>query len=247
VISCLTLLAHSIIKYAGTELRLFSSFSSWLRHEIDVQAADPTSGDDPTEKDQVIEHVNVLEYIQGALTKSNLSGILPQEPADGKPSVTASSMDGQSLYEGFKKTLGGYPANAEGELSCIRLSNLTGLLDRQCGVVFEQIAEAQKRNVLFGSPIELPSEVGGHPLDMRMLYEVRATFDPRTPSSPADQILGQHQHHIRRRSVGGSVRLQSVADHLRASESRERRKLNRWGRHSRRGNSIGDGEGREVH
>ena len=173
VISCLSLLAHSILKYAGTELRQFSSFSTWLRHEIDVQAADPMSAEDPAEKDQTIEHANVLEYIQGPMRRSKLARIfLPSVAGDQFP-VIGSSPKTQAFYDGFRMDMASYDNDIGAQVDIPSLCNLTELLERQCGVVFAQIAEAQKRNVLFGSPIKLGPYIGGKPVDMRMLYEVR--------------------------------------------------------------------------
>lgn len=177
VISCLILSAHSILKHAGTELRQFSAFSTWLRHEIDVQASDVSSADDPAEKDNSIDHARVLEYIQGAMTKSKLADFFPQQLEEDQRPLIGTRSEGTSIYEDFKNRMAKRDATPQLDkrLPCLRL--LTRLLEEQCSVVFEQIAEAQKRNVLFGSPIKLGAELGGTPMDMRMMYEVSQARD----------------------------------------------------------------------
>jgi anaphase-promoting complex subunit 4 len=76
-------MAHYILVSAGLELQQFTAFSMWLRHEIDIQAADPTSAsaEEAAEKDTMIDHAKVLNYVQGAMTKSRLVEFF-QQPSD---------------------------------------------------------------------------------------------------------------------------------------------------------------------
>ncbi len=171
VINCLNLMAHNLLRYAGAELEQFTAFSAWLRHEIDTQAADMSSTEDPSEKDPIIDHVKVLGYIQGAMTKSKLAGIFPPR-APGAVLDDSLGEDALSLYDGFTRDLERYKDGAQTDGKLPGLDVLSEHLERRCNVVFTQIAQAQRRNILFGAPIQLGLGVGERPLDMRMLFEV---------------------------------------------------------------------------
>ena len=170
VINCLSLLAHNMLRYAGAELEQFTAFSTWLRHEIDTQAAE-TSTEDPAEKEVLIDHAKVLGYIQGAMTKSKLTGLLsPRAGAtvdEGKLGAGA-----LSLYDGFKQDLKRYNDGVQVDGKLPGLDILSEHLEQRCGVVFTQIARAQRRNILFGAPVRLGLGAEEKPLDMRMAFEV---------------------------------------------------------------------------
>ncbi len=73
-INCLNLMGHNVLIYIGVEFQQFTAFSVWLRHEIDIQAADPSSAsaEEQAQKDTMVDHAKVLAYIQGPMTKSRL-------------------------------------------------------------------------------------------------------------------------------------------------------------------------------
>lgn len=82
IIECLRLLGHHILLFASREQRQFEQFSRWLRHEIDVQATDPTSSsaEETLEKDVGVDIRMLLDYIQGPLVSSKLSLLMPPTP-----------------------------------------------------------------------------------------------------------------------------------------------------------------------
>ncbi|KAI9808154.1 MAG: hypothetical protein M1825_004611 [Sarcosagium campestre] len=168
VIDCLNLMAHNMLKYSGEELRQFSAFSTWLRHEIDTQAAELTaSSEDLAEKDPGIDHAKVLDYIQGAMTLTKLTPLLA--PAfDGDATGSWLQDKGSSVYQSFKDEFRKFDSVNRLGSQLPNLDHLTSHFERQCSVVFKEIAIAQRHNVLFGAPIFM-TQGSGRPFDARML------------------------------------------------------------------------------
>lgn len=169
-ITCLSLLAHSVLNTAGTELRQFAAFSTWLRNEIDIQATDPaTSTADPAEKEVDIEYGKVLDYIQGAMINSELADFILRSSSRDRSSLPGAH-NASALSEArtdLKQIYSACPS--ETQPPC--LGDMIIHLESQCALVFQGIAEAQKRNVLFGAPFELTTSDNVDACDMRMLSE----------------------------------------------------------------------------
>ncbi|KAI9852491.1 MAG: hypothetical protein M1838_000585 [Thelocarpon superellum] len=175
LLDCLALLAHTILKHTSVELGQFTAFSAWLRHEIDTQAAESSSSaDDPAEKDPVLEHAVILDYIQGGMAKSKLCAIFPPTALD---ELDEHHLDqtfderGRFPSADFKENLKHFSADLPAKSNSLDLALLSRALDRLCGVAFRQIAEAQKRNVLFGTPVPLGPGGAEDALDLKMLSE----------------------------------------------------------------------------
>ncbi|KAL9602386.1 MAG: hypothetical protein Q9179_002543 [Wetmoreana sp. 5 TL-2023] len=102
---CLQLLSNYLLKCADSELQEFGAFSIWLRHEIEKQAADPTSASaqEIAEKDMSFDHASILGYIQGAMRHSRMT-IYSDNPADCSSQWNL-NVDGGLLFELYKKEL----------------------------------------------------------------------------------------------------------------------------------------------
>ena len=173
-LNCLNLMAHNILIHAGLELQQFSSFSLWLRHEIDTQAADPTSAsaEEVAEKDTLVDHAKVLEYIQGAMTKSRLIDYLPPPGPEDQPKLDLAA-EGAALYDLYKRELKKSNEGAQMDKRLPKLKDLFVHLSRQCEVVFNAISQTQKRNVLYGTPVVIEHSSKARIMDARMRFEVR--------------------------------------------------------------------------
>ncbi|KAG9696615.1 hypothetical protein KCU95_g4163, partial [Aureobasidium melanogenum] len=82
-LSSLQLLVHEAVQILGTEQRQFRAFSRWLRHQIDLAAADPESlsAKDMAERETPqLDLPNTLTYLEGGLTKSRLKPIVFSTP-----------------------------------------------------------------------------------------------------------------------------------------------------------------------
>ena len=182
-VNCLQFLAHRILIATCSELRQFSAFSTWLRQEIDTQAADSTSpsAQDAVEKDGLIDHARTLEYIGGAMMQSQLIGFFNMQPQLDKRLKWDLAAEGRSLYELYKRELNEFSQGTKSDKQLPGLDALIAHLDAQCNLVSGRIAETQRRNVRFGAPIYLGNWV---PVckDMRMVNEVSklpfAVYDP---------------------------------------------------------------------
>ncbi|KAL8678917.1 MAG: hypothetical protein Q9186_004774 [Xanthomendoza sp. 1 TL-2023] len=170
-IKCLQLLAHQLLKYAVSELQQFGAFSMWLRHEIEKQAAEPNlaSAQEIAEKDMGFDHTSILEYIQGAMTHSQMLTYTGNATDDGRGWNL--DVDGGLLFEMYKNDMDDVPS---GQRSQRQLPGLGGLIDhllRQSNIIFERISETQRRNIQVGVPISLGA---GNPAcaDIRMVDEV---------------------------------------------------------------------------
>jgi anaphase-promoting complex subunit 4 len=83
-LSSLQLLVHETVQILGTEQRQFRAFSKWLRHQIDLAAADPDSlsAKDMAERETPqLDLPNTLAYLEGGLTKSRLKAIVFSTPS----------------------------------------------------------------------------------------------------------------------------------------------------------------------
>ena len=175
-VSCLQLMAHQILLTSGLEYRQFLAFSVWLRQEIDVQASDASAAGS-SDVDVNVDYVNTLEYIQGAMTQSQLTSFFNLEASAKQQTSWVLATEGRSLFDLYKRGL----QNASNEdSSSSRRPTLDALmehLDTQCNAIFNRIAETQRRSVRFGAPIYLQNGVPSC-MDTRMLHEVRTTTAP---------------------------------------------------------------------
>ncbi|KAI9932182.1 hypothetical protein MW887_009692 [Aspergillus wentii] len=185
-LDCLHLLAHHILINTNEELSQFVSFAKWLRHEIDMQSAEPMSQtlEELMEKTDMIEYPQTLQYIQGALTKSKLRNFIQQLPMMGipRPPQTTSSDKwaptghDRSFYDTFKKLLEQQSQGQTGhdgadQVEHPKLNDLTKRLGLQFEKVFGQIALTQRRGILHRSPLALHSDCDKDATDITMRYE----------------------------------------------------------------------------
>ncbi|CAD0097058.1 unnamed protein product [Aureobasidium mustum] len=87
-LSSLQLLVHEAVQILGTEQRQFRAFSRWLRHQIDLAAADPDSlsAKDMAERETPqLDLPNTLAYLEGGSTHHNNQQQKPSSPASTPP------------------------------------------------------------------------------------------------------------------------------------------------------------------
>lgn len=168
-VSCLQLMAHQILITSCLELRQFLAFSAWLREEIDIQASDASVAES-ADKDFSVDHASTLDYIQGAMTQSQLASFFNLETRAKEVPSWDLAAEGRSLFELYRRSL--QQVDKE-DPSARRLPTIDAIiqhLDTQCSVVFNRIAETQRRSVRFGAPIHLQTGVPSC-TDMRMTQE----------------------------------------------------------------------------
>ena len=170
-VNCLQLVAHRILIATNSEFWHFQAFSEWLRQEIDTQATDPSLSES-VEKDVNHDYRSILEYIRGPMTRSQLINLFNlREKEETRPQWDLAA-EGRSLFDLYCKE---YKDNDNQDSTSKGLPGLDVLiqhLDIQSEAIFSSIAETQRRNVRFGSPIALGSGVPTC-MDMRTVIEVR--------------------------------------------------------------------------
>lgn len=180
-VDCLNLLSHKILIHSGREVREFAAFSRWLRHEIDLQGADPLSAtmEELVEKSDTIDYSQSLSYIQGAMTRSALDDYIQTPPKRSSPPPSTAQRDStadSSFYDTYKRLLQLHDQQQDKETNKVTLppfTDLTSRLGSQCEKVFAQIAETQRRGILHRSPLALDADCDPNAMDMTMDFEVR--------------------------------------------------------------------------
>ncbi|KAJ5131355.1 Anaphase-promoting complex subunit 4 [Penicillium bovifimosum] len=219
-LDCLHLLAHRILLHANEELQQFSSFSNWLRYEINILNLEPLSQtmEDAQEKRDSIEVPITVKYITGALTKSALRNFIRQLPMMGvvQPPVPVTDKwlpDGhdRSFYDTFKSLLqqqrqaqdkGGDGSSVETP----KLNDLTKRLGIQFDKVFTEIALTQRRGILHRSPLTLHTDCDQSVIDLTFCYEDALEDQPCSVYIATRSTTSKYQVYLYRvilDSVGG--------------------------------------------
>lgn len=170
VIRCLRLLGHNILIYAGDERRQFAVFSRWLRHEIDVQATDPTSSsaEEAADRDPGVDYSQLLEYIQGPMSQSDLTPFL-QCQAD----IFTEPIDSRTLsYEDIQRAIELSKQGAPYKQEALCLEYAYTHLQNLCAELFAHITKWQAASTSMDCGLVLEDEDISNARDMRMVFEV---------------------------------------------------------------------------
>ena len=158
-VDCLNLLSHKLLIHCRREYREFCAFSKWLRHEVDLQAADPLSAtaEEEMERSDTIDYAQTLNYVQGAMTRSALLDFIkPTTSGSEKEQAEISQGRDGLFYESYKKLLKQQEQKKPGEVTNLpALQDLIIRLKTQSDKVFEKIAETQRRGILHRTPLGL--------------------------------------------------------------------------------------------
>ncbi|OTB05018.1 hypothetical protein M426DRAFT_22367 [Hypoxylon sp. CI-4A] len=157
IVSCLMLVGNKILLAVMEELELFQSFSIWLRHEIDRLASSSTT-DELTEKEATMEHGKILAYIQQYMPASPLQHHLSSVPAENIENGRQQAEGGSSLLNLLSKQLKKQETGQADESPFAQIEFLCGYLQSKADIIFEGIAEAEKRSVRFGQATALELE-----------------------------------------------------------------------------------------
>lgn len=180
-VDCLNLISHKILNHGSREYREFCAFSKWLRHEIDLQAAEPLSAaeDELMAASDTIDYPLTLTYVQGGMTRSALRDFIrpTTSETEQEPATISPAADG-SFYESYKRLLRQQEEQkqqkqkSEERLVLPKLGDLVTRLGDQCDKVFGRVAETQRRGILHRSPLGLPPDCDEDVTDMLMGFMV---------------------------------------------------------------------------
>ncbi|KAK0722752.1 anaphase-promoting complex, cyclosome, subunit 4-domain-containing protein [Lasiosphaeria miniovina] len=154
IVSCLTVVSHRILLIVMDELEYFTSFSTWLRLEID-RAASPSMSDDLTEKEVMLDDSKVLSYIEQYLIGNPLALYFDEVTKEDYAKDQDLAEDGVSLLQMLDKQLSRKEAGLPYMKALPHLDFLVKYLTSRANTVFRDIAEAEKRGVRFGQATEL--------------------------------------------------------------------------------------------
>ncbi len=157
IVSCLLLVSHKILLLVMEELDLFTTFSSWLRLEID-KLATSTQPEDLTEKEATMDTSKVLIYIENYLTSSPLGLYFDKVSEEDWTKDWDYIESGPSLLDMLDKQIGKQEKGATHMKAFPQAGFLVAYLSSRANAVFKDIAEAERRSVRFGRPTKL--EIG---------------------------------------------------------------------------------------
>lgn len=170
-LTCLNLVYSKILMQVVDELDLFSSFSAWLRYEIDRLVSDPTqssANEEGAEKEGAIDHSKVLQYLQTTLTLSPLA-VYFGTPLESETVEDWSHEDhGLPMFTLLDRQLQKQEQGLPYMKHLLRVDFLLNVLSQQTTTIFSQIAGAERRNVLFGKAEELRGIGSDTVFDMKM-------------------------------------------------------------------------------
>ncbi|CZT51391.1 related to cyclosome/APC subunit Cut20/Apc4 [Rhynchosporium secalis] len=176
-VACLHLVSSKILIQVVDELELFSSFSAWIRHEIDRLASESSSTNVEAEKESSLDHSKVLLYLQTVMTSSPLATFFGEAPSVGEGEQSWNhSMHDLPMFELLDKELQKQERGLPYLQELPRVNSLCKFLEQQAHTIFGQIADAEKRNVLFGKPQSVGLVELDGPIDMRMSIIVSDQF-----------------------------------------------------------------------
>ncbi|KAK4650360.1 hypothetical protein QC762_706750 [Podospora pseudocomata] len=179
IVSCLTVVAHKILLNVMDELEYFSVFSTWLRLQIDQQASSSSATEELTEKEATMDHAKVLTYIQRYLTSSPLAMYFDQITKEDYVKDQEYAEDNPSLLQMLVKQLKRQESGQPYMRALPHVDFLVNYLTSRANKVFQNIAEAEKRGVLFGKDAVLDIGEGIWKHDVRLCVK------------PEDEATGQ--------------------------------------------------------
>jgi anaphase-promoting complex subunit 4 len=169
IVASLHLVLSKILIQVVDELDLFTEFSTWLRYEIDRLASDSSSSpnEEVNEKEASIKHNKVLLYLQTAMTNSPLF-VFFGDAAEDHEEDWSQLQPGTRIFDQVDQQLQKYEQGLPYLEQLPRVDFLCKVLGQEASTVFSHIAEAEKRNVLFGRPHVVGVPQNDTPMDMRM-------------------------------------------------------------------------------
>ncbi|CCU82675.1 anaphase-promoting complex component Cut20/Apc4 [Blumeria hordei DH14] len=175
--SCLSLISSRILMHTIDEIELFSSFSTWLRSEIERLASDKSDiTDESSEKEASINYGKVLLYLQTMMTNSNLEVHFtkpsPTEERDATKISQSSQKFCESLNEHFQNIKKGFSLKN----SILNIECIYEELSRQASTIFDQIADEEKRNVILNKGHPIGASEANSPVDMQLVIDKTLSY-----------------------------------------------------------------------
>ncbi|OBT86448.1 hypothetical protein VE02_05351 [Pseudogymnoascus sp. 03VT05] len=171
-VAALNLAATRVLSVTVGEVEGWAAFGGWVRGEIDRLAAGEGAVGDDDKEVATVPTAKILEYIQGSLTASPLARFFTPLDSAAAESHTEALTTTTPLFPIMATALNSPDPTNELHKALPNIASLTAHLATQAKAVSTGIADAEKRNVQFGTALEVnvPKEVLGEEgrVDMRM-------------------------------------------------------------------------------
>lgn len=184
-VGVLRLLVEEAIRWVGEEHRQYRAFSKWLRHQIDVAAAEPgsQSAEEMAEREAMgLEYPRLLAYIEGPLTKSKLEALVTDFTS---PLIFNASETAEAVAKARKGKLG------EADMGQLSILAAMRQLTAACEAASESITQWQSSILTSTDPILLDHGTFTSAYDTRMVCETAAsstTFVLAVPTQSMNSV-----------------------------------------------------------
>lgn len=172
IVAALNLICHRVLLIVMEELDLFRMFSSWLRITID-RVSTSTVADEMMEKEALLDPGKILRYIEKYLVTSPMAVYFEKLPKEIWDEDWVGVQDCSKVLGEVDEQLRKEDAGKPYKKAIPQMGFLVDLLVQKAGDIFQNIAEAEKRSVRFGSAVKLEVVHDGKPetinlVDIRM-------------------------------------------------------------------------------
>ncbi|KAF4547550.1 Anaphase-promoting complex subunit 4-like protein [Elsinoe fawcettii] len=129
VVGCIHLLVHEALQISGREERQFRAFSSWLRHQIDIAAAEPgsTAAIELAEREAMSTDVpKILSYLEEAFAGSKLQAFVGRrlQATEINTKLASIELTSESTSAAIRGARAGQESSADALYIPIHLANL---------------------------------------------------------------------------------------------------------------------------
>ena len=196
IVSSLTLVGHKALLVVMDELEHFTTFSSWLRFQVDRLGSTTSEGEELTEKEATMNIGKVLTYIERYLIDSPLRIFFGELDQAERSADWGRVEDGACLLDLLTSQLKKLEAGQDAMKALPRVEFLVDYASHCSNHIFKDIAEAKKRSIRFGKPIRLAI---GQPIDH---------FDMRICKSASNVRPTEFAHSAREKLTRSAYRKQ---------------------------------------
>lgn len=172
--ACLYALGHKVTSLVTDELDYFITFSEWLRLRIDYLGPSEVTTEDLSAREAVMDTSKVLTYIKRFLVRSPIDFFFEEGTGHARQAATMEQQEWRSMVSDIDVFVNrAFPADGSMEASAterrFKFSFLVEAEVARSRMIFQGVADAIRRSIRFGPPINM-SVPGGRLtlMDVRM-------------------------------------------------------------------------------
>ncbi|KZZ99273.1 hypothetical protein AAL_01845 [Moelleriella libera RCEF 2490] len=163
--ACLYALGHKVTSLVTDELDYFITFSEWLRLRIDYLGPSEVTTEDLSAREAVMDTSKVLTYIKRFLVRSPIDFFFEEGTGHARQPATMEQQEWRSMVSDIDVFVNrAFPADGSMEASAterrFKFSFLVEAEVARSRMIFQGVADAIRRSIRFGPPINM-SVLGG--------------------------------------------------------------------------------------